>query len=202
MFKLITTVVFLITFPIFAYGVQDNQVADQKISSAVRSQSTTQQNEIEKEKALLSHAEWLKVSLAFQEASDWEGMTNWCQKWSENEPEESSAWHCRGYGHQMLHHDDDAIAAYLQTVRINPEDIAGWSNLGFVYTEQGRYNDAIYAYLKVLHIDPEDIEGLSCLLLVYSSSGNHAAAQETLQKLRRLNPEKADNFFEVIPPHK
>lgn len=132
MLRLIATVSFLLIFPIAAYGVQDNQVADQTINSAVRSQSTTTHNEIKKTTPL-SRVEWLKGSVTLQEASDWDGMLNWCQKWSESEPEDASAWHSLGYRYQILHRYDDAIAAYLQTARINPEDIEGLSCLLFVY---------------------------------------------------------------------
>ena len=192
MIKLITIVSFLTIFSIAAYGFQSSLAVDQTNTNAAISQPT----------ATLSHAEWLKGSVPFQEVSDWAGMLNWCQKWSKNQPEDASAWHCLGYSYQMLHHHDDAIAAYLQTVRINPEDVDGWSNLGFVYTEQNRYDEAINAYLKVLHINPEDIEALSNLLLVYYSSGKSADAQETLQILKRLNPEKANEVLEFVTPSK
>lgn len=202
-FKLIITMSFLTILPVAAHGHQASQLAEQTINSGVRLQpATTQPNETKQQTASLSHAEWLKGSVAFQEVSDWKGMLDWCQKWSESEPEDASAWHCLGYRYQMLHHHDDAIAAYLQTVRINPEDIDGWSNLGFVYADENRFDDAINAYLKVIHINPDDVEGLSNLLFVYLSSGNNAAAQETLQKLRSLNPEKADEVLEFVTPRK
>jgi len=192
MFKLITILSFLIIFPIAAQGLQSNLAVDQTIKPAAISQPETTPSQVE----------WLKGSVAFREVSDWEGMLNWCQKWSKSEPKDASAWHCLGYSYQMLHHHDDAIAVYLRTVKINPEDIDGWSNLGFVYTEQNRYDEAINAYLKVLHINPEDIEALSNLLLVYYSSGKSADAQETLQILKRLNPEKANEVLEFVTPSK
>lgn len=149
-----------------------------------------------------NHDEWLKGSQAFEEASDWKRMLAWCQEWSKSEPNDSSAWHCLGYGYLNVKQYNDSVAAYLQTVRVNPEDAEGWSNLGFVYSELKRNNDAVEAYLHALRTRPGDVDCLSDLGFVYFISGNHAGVQEIIEKLRRLSPEKADEFLQLTTPKK
>jgi cytochrome c-type biogenesis protein CcmH/NrfG len=149
-----------------------------------------------------NHDEWLKGSQAFEEASDWNGMLAWCQQWSKSEPNDSSAWHCLGYGYLNVKQYNDSIAAYLHAVRVNPEDADGWSNLGFVYAELKRYNDAVESYLHALRIRPGDVDCLSDLGFVYFMSGNRAGVQEISEKLRRLSPEKAGEFLQLTTQKK
>ena len=149
-----------------------------------------------------NHDEWLKVSQSLEEASDWKKMLDWCQQWSKSEPNDSSAWHCLGYGYLNVKQYNDSVAAYLQTVRVNPEDADGWSNLGFVYAELKRYNDAVESYLHALRIRPGDVDCLSDLGFVYFLSGNHAGVQEISEKLRKLSPEKAEEFLQMTTPNK
>ena len=100
--------------------------------------------------------EWLKRAIALEELKDWQGMLDWCRKWTKSEPKNADAWYSLGIAYGNLNRYNDAIEAYRQALRINPEYAFAWNNLGVAYASLKRYNDAIEAYRQALRINPEN----------------------------------------------
>jgi len=84
--------------------------------------------------------------LALEKMKDWQGLLEWCLKWTKSEPENADAWHSLGGAYGYLNRYNDAVEAYRQAIKINPENADAWHNLGVAYYKLNRYNDAIEAY--------------------------------------------------------
>ena len=102
-----------------------------------------------------SQTEWLKRAIALEKMGDWQGMLNWCQKWTKSEPKNAEAWYVLGVAYDKHKSYDDAIASYRQAIRINPKHVDAWNNIGVDYNDLNRHNDAIEAYRQALRIKPE-----------------------------------------------
>ena len=61
---------------------------------------------------------------------DWQGLLDWCRKWTKSEPKNADAWYGLGIAYNKLKRHDDAIEAYRQALHIDPEDADAWNNLG------------------------------------------------------------------------
>jgi hypothetical protein len=164
-----------------------------------------------------SQTEWLKRSIALEQMKDWQGMLDWCRKWTKREPENANAWSCLGVAynegyHQTIRIDqeyvftwfslgltyftlkryNDAIDAYRQALHINPEFADAWFSLGVAYDGLNRYNDAIDAYRQALHINPEDAGCWYNLGVAYSGLKRYNDAIESLRQTLHINPEFAE----------
>jgi len=80
-----------------------------------------------------SYTEWMKRGLALEKMKDWQGLLDWCRKWTKSELGEADAWNCLGFAYNELKRYNDAIDALRQALRINPEFAYAWTNLGFDY---------------------------------------------------------------------
>ena len=146
------------------------------------------------------HAEWLKRAAALEAAKDWQGLLEWCRKWTKSEPGDAWAWYNLGIAYGHLTHYDDAIEAFRQSIRIDPEHSWTWFYLAYAYGLLNRYDDAIEAYRQAIRIDPKDADAWNNLAVAYSNSGNRTAALDAVRELRRLDPAKADKLFNWIVP--
>ena len=61
-----------------------------------------------------SHTEWLKRAIALETTKDWQGLLEWCRKWTKSEPENADAWNELGIAYNDLNRYNDAIEAYRQ----------------------------------------------------------------------------------------
>ena len=68
-----------------------------------------------------SQTEWLKRAIALEQMKDWQGMLDWCRKWTKSEPKNADAWYNLGIAYVNLNRYNDAIEAYRQALRINPK---------------------------------------------------------------------------------
>ena len=147
-----------------------------------------------------SRTEWLKRAIALETTKDWQGLLEWCRKWTKSEPRNTDATtnHADLYGD--LERYNDAIEAYRKAIKINPENMAAvaWNELGVVYGHLDRYNDAIEAYRKAIKINPEYTEAWFNLGIVYRLSDNVTAAMDAAWELRRLDPTQADKLSNLI----
>jgi hypothetical protein len=141
---------------------------------------------------------WLKPAIALEAAKDWQGLLDWCRKWTEGVPNNADAWYGLGNAYGYLDRHNDAIEAYLQAIRIDPEYAKAWNNLGIAYRHLDRYDDAIEAYLQAIRIDPGYAGIWYNLGIAYSLSGNRAAALDAVRELRRLEPTQADKLFNLM----
>jgi tetratricopeptide (TPR) repeat protein len=145
-----------------------------------------------------SQTEWLKHAIALEKLKNWQGMLDWCQKWTKSEPENVSAWDYLAMACDNLKLYDGAIEAYLQCLRINPKYADAWYNLGSAYKDLKRYEEAIKAYRQVISINPEDAEAWYNLGIIYGLSGQKGQVMEVYGKLKILNSAKADEFYKNV----
>jgi tetratricopeptide (TPR) repeat protein len=182
--KLIVAVFFLSILSLSGYSFTSNQVAA-KVKTVAEGRSQT---------------EWVERAAALVQMKDWQGLLDWCLKWTKSEPENIGAWYGLGLAYSGLNRYNDAVGAFRQAVRINPEDAGAWYCLGGAYAYLNRFNDAIEACHQAIRIDPESTKAWCILGVAYLLSGNRTAALEVVQKLRRLDPERADALSDLIVP--
>jgi Trypsin-like peptidase domain/TPR repeat/Tetratricopeptide repeat len=144
--------------------------------------------------------QWLKRATALEQSKDWQGLLDWCRKWTNDEPENVNAWFGLGIAYGKLTRYQDAIDAFRQAVRINSEDARTWTNLGVAYGKLTRYQDAIDAFRQAVRINPTYARAWYNLGVAYGKSGNRTSALDSVRALRRLDPASADRLFNAIVP--
>jgi hypothetical protein len=144
--------------------------------------------------------EWLKRSVALEKLKDWQGLIDWCRKWTKSQPENANAWQGLGIGYGRLNRYDVSIEAFRQAIRINPDYVEAWVDLSYVYDELNRHDDAIEACHQAIRINPDFADAWYNIALAYNLSGNRTAALDAFRELRRLDPAKADKLFNIIVP--
>ncbi|MCX5818469.1 MAG: tetratricopeptide repeat-containing serine protease family protein [Deltaproteobacteria bacterium] len=142
-----------------------------------------------------SQTEWMKRANALQQMKDWQGMLDWCLKWTKNEPENSWAWYGLGHAYENLNSYNEAIEANRQAIRINPELANAWFNLGVAYHRLNRYNEAIEVYRQAIRINPKDAEAWISLGITYNELKRYDEAIEAYRQGLRINPEYAANAW-------
>jgi tetratricopeptide (TPR) repeat protein len=139
----------------------------------------------------ISQTEWEKRAIALETTKDWQGLLDWCRKWTKTNPKNSEAWYGLGIAYADLKRYTDAIEAFRQALRIDPKDAHTWYNLGYAYDELSRYTDAIEAYRQALRIDPEYADTWYNLGLAYGNSSRYTDAIEAFRQALRIDPEYA-----------
>jgi cytochrome c-type biogenesis protein CcmH/NrfG len=142
-----------------------------------------------------SRTEWLKRAIAMQSMKDWQGLLDWCRKWTKSQPDEYIAWILLGGAYRHLKRYNEVIEASRQAVRINPEDADAWNLLGSDYAKIERYNEAIEAYRQALRINPEDASAWYGLGGAYDKPERYNEAIEAYRQALRINPEDAPGWF-------
>jgi len=141
--------------------------------------------------------EWWKRTIALRSMKDWQGLLDWCRKWTKSEPEYADAWYNLGNAYDYLKRYNDAIEAYRQALRINPKDADAWWSLGFAYRSLERYNDAIEAYRQALGINPEFAEAWYNLGNAYDYLKRYNDAIEAYRQALRIDPKDADVWYRL-----
>ncbi len=144
-----------------------------------------------------SQTDWLKRAIALDELEDWQGLLDWCRKWSKSEPENANAWYNLGFAYGNLKRYDDAIEAFRQTLRIDPKNSGAWNNFGVTYSYLNRYNDAIEAYRDALHIDPTDANVWNNLGLAYGNLKRYDDAIEAYRQALRIDPKYTGAWYNL-----
>jgi tetratricopeptide (TPR) repeat protein len=79
----------------------------------------------------LNQTEWVKRAIALEQSKDWQGLLDWCGKWTKSEPKDATAWFFLENASLNLKRNDDAIESYRQALRINPEYVKAWNSLSY-----------------------------------------------------------------------
>lgn len=98
--------------------------------------------------------EWLKHAIALERMKDWQGMLDWCRKWTKSKPENAQSWDILGVAYGNLNRYNDAIEAYHQALYINPENVYAWCNLGVAYYNSGNRTAALNAVRELRRLNP------------------------------------------------
>jgi tetratricopeptide (TPR) repeat protein len=94
--------------------------------------------------------------------------------------------------------NDEAIAHFRESVRLNPRGVLGLKNLGNALMAGGRYAEAIDAFRTGAMVAPDDAEvhfllGITCL-----QTGNSELARREYQQLLRLDQARAASLLELM----
>jgi len=104
--------------------------------------------------------QWLKRATALEQSKDWQGLLDWCRKWTNDEPENVNAWFGLGIAYGKLTRYQDAIDAFRQAVRINPTYARAWYNLGVAYGKSGNRTSALDSVRALRRLDPASADRL------------------------------------------
>ena len=137
-----------------------------------------------------SEVNWNKRAIALQRAKNWTGMRDWCQKWTQAQPENGAAWFGLGGAYYGLQNYAEAIEAYRQALRVNSDDSHSWASLGVVYTVLQRHTDAIEAYRQAVRIDPENANAWALLAISYTVLQRHTESIDASRQAIRIDPER------------
>ena len=144
-----------------------------------------------------SHAEWLKRAIALDTTKDYQGLLDWCQKWTKSDPKRASAWYELGCAYDNLARYDEAIEAYRQSIRIDPKYASAWNGLGNAYDNLARYDEAIEAFRQSIGINPENTSAWSLLGLTYNTLARYDEAIEAFRQAIRIDPEDAAHWYDL-----
>jgi Flp pilus assembly protein TadD len=92
---------------------------------------------------------------------------------------------------------DDAVANFLEALRLNPNYWIALENLGSAYRQQRRWDDARAALDRALAVRPRSPEANYGLAMVFAQTNDTARAEEYLRKaleLRAGYPEALNNL--------
>jgi Trypsin-like peptidase domain/Tetratricopeptide repeat len=112
-----------------------------------------------------SQIEWLKRCIALERTKDWQGLLDWCRKWTSSEPKDAYAWCSLGIAYGNLGRFNDATEALRQAIRIKPEYVNAWYMLGFTYTLSGNKTAALDVVRELRRLDPAQADSLFNLIV-------------------------------------
>jgi tetratricopeptide (TPR) repeat protein len=142
-----------------------------------------------------SQTEWWKRAIALYNMKDWQGLLDWCRKWTKSRPEYDDAWSNLGIAYSELKRYYDAIEALRRALRINSGYALAWYNLGVAYSGTKHYYDAIEAYRQALGINPDDFLALTGLGIAYSELKRYDDAIEAYRQALGINPEHTNAWY-------
>jgi Flp pilus assembly protein TadD len=143
------------------------------------------------------HAEWAKRAIALDTKEDWQGMLDWCRKWTKNEPKNSDVWFNLGVAYSRLDRHYDAIAAFRQAVMIDPGCVDAWFGIGVAYEELRRYNGAMEAFRQTVMIDPEYASAWFRLGTACGRLERYSEAVDAFHQALTIDPAYTDAWFGI-----
>ncbi len=173
-------------------------VADGKTQSSSTPQKSTFSStgsSVEKrdnERLLKGNVQWQKRTNVLQEREDWDGLLDWCLKWTKTEPDRDLGWYYLGNAYIHLDRDSDAVNSYLRALQINPEDAEYWLGLGKAYGLISE--DAIDAYSEAVRINPDHVGAWQSLGLAYGIFGPYDKAINAYRQTIRIDPKNCGNW--------
>lgn len=106
-----------------------------------------------------------------------------------------SAFHCNlGNAYKALGLLDNAIAAFLDAVRLDPLFHTAFFNLGNTYLEQGSLDEAIASYRKAILLRQDFAEAHGYLGVALQGKGRFDEAMDHYQKAISIKPNLADAY--------
>ncbi len=67
-----------------------------------------------------SHTEWLKRAIVLETTKDWQGLLEWCRKWTQSEPDNAFAWNNLGIAYSLSGNRTAALDAVRELQRLDP----------------------------------------------------------------------------------
>ena len=93
--------------------------------------------------------------------------------------------------------DEEAIAHYVEALRIKPYFVEAHNNFGNALVRQGKYREAIYHYAECLRIMPDLAKAHSNLGVALSRQGRYQEAIVHYEEALRIKPDYADAHYNL-----
>jgi len=139
-----------------------------------------------------SDDEWFGRAFEMEMGRDWEGLLDWCLKWTISRPENAIAWTDLGEAYAGLNRHDDAIKAYQQAVKIDAKYAWAWYKLGTAYEDLKRYNEAIEVWRQNLRINPDAELAWQHLGVAYGMLKRYNDGVEACRQAVMIRPQDGD----------
>jgi tetratricopeptide (TPR) repeat protein len=91
---------------------------------------------------------------------------------------------------------ENAVAAYLDELRLKPADERALTDLGVAYLYNGQYANASGAFRRAIRLDATDSDPYWFLGITFLKMGNKPQAQRVYQTLQRMDKDLAKEFAE------
>jgi tetratricopeptide (TPR) repeat protein len=101
------------------------------------------------------------------------------------------AWGALGVWHFDRGRRDEALRAFLETVRSAPWNADGWANVAACHAAEGRWGEAAEALERAAALAPGDEDHLARLAVAAHRAGRPGRAAEVVEQLRRRSPQRA-----------
>jgi len=142
--------------------------------------------------------EWSGRTIALKQMKDWQGLLDWCQKWTKSEPLNVNAWLGLGVAYNNLNRFDEAIEAFRESLHINSDYAEAWFKLGVACWMLNRLDEAIEAFSEVVRINPEHANAWFCIGATYGVLNRSDEAIEAFREVVRINPEDANTWLCLV----
>jgi Flp pilus assembly protein TadD len=140
---------------------------------------------------------WEARAMALEKAQDWQGLLEWCQKWTRAEPRNEAAWFNLGVAYGNLGRYRESIEAWRQTARLKPDNAATWYNLGFAYGKIGLYRESVLASREAARLRPNDASIWNNLGIAYGRLGRPRDEILAYREALRLKPDYAKAWYNL-----
>jgi len=128
---------------------------------------------------------------AYRSRQDWNGLLQYCQRWTRSQPNEAMGWYYLGSTYGLgFKQPANAVAPFQKAVELKPDWALVWNALGFTYMDLKRYDDAAGAFRKCVEFEPSKANYWNSLASAYSPA-SRTARDRSLQVLStsiRLTP--------------
>jgi tetratricopeptide (TPR) repeat protein len=107
---------------------------------------------------------------------------------AEKSPESAMAQSSLGLVLFQQDRTEEAIAHYMEAIRLDPSYAGSYNNLGVIYSDRGWMDKAVQMFQTSLRISPDNAEALTNLGLAYKKMGLLDKAIEQYEKAAQLRP--------------
>lgn len=107
-------------------------------------------------------------------------------------PQNLPALYLLGEVELCLGHEQEALAAFLETQKQYPRWTALSSKVAYLYLNMGQLDKAQHSYLKVIKQEPKNRDALKGLAHILIKQGKETQGLVYLEQAFQLNPEDAD----------
>lgn len=134
---------------------------------------------------------------AATDSGDWNGALKCLVEARKIAPENADVQYEFAMVAHQLSLDDDAIAAFQQTLKLRPNDAPALYNLGFALMHRGRVDEARRQFAQYVALRPGDASGYCALGMAFAALEQTADARAQLQRSIALAPAQSESYYRL-----
>ena len=112
-----------------------------------------------------------------------------CDRATELDPSNASAFHNRGWALAGLGRDEEALAAYDRAISLDPDIFEGWLNKTLALMKLGRFTDALGSYERSVEIEPNSIDCKLIKVVLLERLDRNDEALDACKRVLELAPD-------------